>query len=180
MIKLSLIISLLLFSYSCNSQINNDGLTWKEFVAEDAGFKVMLPCEPSKEVKTDDYGNGKSSGYNFNCKINEMNLFMAFLDHNPTLKNDLPTFLKYAEGDFLFAVKGKVLKKEELKINEFPARSFEIEVDKDKRVNALILVNDKGSLHVVFGHPESNFNGSNVNYDAIRKKIFDSIQIINK
>lgn len=143
----------------------------------------MLPCEPNKNVKTFNSPTVNTYVYTFNCEFEAMKFMLISKDHNPNSEKDKQKFLKIAEEELLISIaaKGKVIKTEEVQVDNSLAHLLEIEFGQKVKVKTLIVITEKSSLTALFGPPQNTVaTNDDRNYDEIGKKFINSVHILMK
>ena len=163
-----------ILSCSCIAQ-RSDG--WEEFIAEDAGFKVSLPCKPDRDVVEYNYSVGKRFGYTFSCDQNGTKFKIDFGDHNPETGESVQKFLEYSQGDIELAFKDFIRTKEDISIDNFAGRRYVMNPGGGKYLITAVTSNKKGILHATIG-PVSMPVSPEV--DKTFKRVIDSIRFQSK
>lgn len=169
-----LLFTIWIFSCSCVAQ-KSDG--WEEFVAEDAGFKVFLPCKPDRNVVEYNYSVGKRFGYTFSCEQNGTKFKIDFGDHNPETGESFQKFLKYSQGDIELAFKDFIKAKEDISIDTFAGRRYVMNPGGGKYLITAVTSNRKGILHATIGPVSVPLS---LEDEKTFKRLVDSIRFILK
>jgi len=80
--KINLVFILCVFlCLSCNAQKEDSSLMWKNFDFPDAGIKINLPCEPSKNVKIFQEEPKLAQVYRYSCEKEGIKSSVSLAEH---------------------------------------------------------------------------------------------------
>ncbi|MBL8123448.1 MAG: hypothetical protein JNJ39_05025 [Blastocatellia bacterium] len=173
--KFLVLLSITVLGSSCVTQQANDG--WKEFVAEDAGFKLLLPCSPNRKVTEYNYSVGKRYGYDFSCEHAGTRFTVGFGDHNPVSGESVEKFFEYSQGHIEFAFKDFIKSRSDLSIDANPAKRYVMNPGGGRYLITALTSTKKGILHITIGPVSSPPSSED---ERLFARVIDSISFFPK
>lgn len=168
----------------CSSQDNVNKFVWKDFTFEDAGIKISLPCEPSKEVKVFQKEPKLAQRYTFNCKKDNFEFSISLSEHFGDFSEDkaketisfTEKMLKESIGDNA-DFSSKDISFEDAIGKEFNAKN-------ESRLSKLIYIQNKRGAYNIQIISSNNAKKSVKDFDKefedISNKFVDSFKIIEQ
>lgn len=79
--RITILLTLVFFIISCQTQKADSSLQWKDFDFSEAGIKIALPCEPSKSIKTFQKEPKLAQVYQYVCEKDEFKFSVSLSEH---------------------------------------------------------------------------------------------------
>lgn len=180
-----ILLSLVCLLVSCNAQTQTRNFEWKEYIFDDAGVKVMLPCEMKRELVVLQNKPRLVRTFGFKCDSNDVTFVIELSENFGELDNSqMQQKLKDEENNLKEIVGQK---------NNFESKNFLYQ----GKLNASILditnlttfwrqvnvVNARGVYRALIffreqeGESKKDFENE---FENTSKKFFDSFQIFEK
>jgi hypothetical protein len=105
-----ILITILLFSTICKSQINNQNFTWRVFYSEQGKFKASFPYRPEESVGEVDGLEGKTQKFKYEVYLSDMTFVVWYSDLIVPIFNQNVLKLAYDKS------RNKILKNSNIKL----------------------------------------------------------------
>lgn len=182
--KVTILILFALFTISCEGQKTDLKLQWRDFESKEAGVKVSLPCEPTKNFNSIQDEPRPIYLYEFSCEIEGMTFLLSSKHHSQEFNEKTFSRTFEIEEELLKTIFGEVNtfnEKSDFLANGFVSKYYEVRPKKGGTVNKIVVLSKIRSYTALFGimpKNERKIRESKIDFESISKKFIDSFQVI--